>query len=103
MRPHYADYVKHAMRYYAKNRLNASSEQPRFKTEADKKNWESCKAAIGTFDAEARDILLSIYIEDDNLAECINRTAKRERISVDRIWNLVNELEKKVAKRRGLI
>ena len=103
MRPHYADFVKHAMRYYAKNRLNASSEQPRFKTEADKKNWESCKAAMGTFSDEERDLLLSVYIEDDNLADCITRAAKRERISANRIWNLVSDLEKKVAKRRGLI
>ena len=103
MRPHYADYVKHAMRYYAKHRMNISSEQPRFKSEADKKNWESCKAAIATFSDEARDILLSIYMEDDNLVECINRAAKREHLSADRIWNLVNKLEKKVAKRRGLI
>lgn len=103
MRPHYADYVKHAMRFYAKNRMNASSEQPRFRSEADRKNWEACKSAISTFDAENQDILLSLYVEDDNIVECINRAAKRERISADRIWNLVNELEKKVAKRRGLI
>ncbi len=42
MRPYYAEYVKHAMRYYSKSILNASSEQPRFKTESDKKNWFAC-------------------------------------------------------------
>ena len=52
MRPHYAEYVKHAMRFYAKSRINASSEQARFKSEADKKNWNACHTALNVFSDE---------------------------------------------------
>lgn len=103
MRPYYAEYAKHAMRYYSKFILNASSEQPRFKTESDKKNWFACQSALKSFTDEERDILIRLYLTDDTLPENINDLAKRDGIRTDRLWGLVNDLERKFAKRRGLI
>ena len=103
MRPHYAEYVKHAMRFYAKSRINASSEQPRFKTEADKKNWNACHTALNTFSPEDMDMLITLYGMNESLPDAISRLAKDRRIHPNRVWNTVNDLERKIAKRRGLI
>lgn len=103
MRPHYAEYIKHALRFYSKSRMNASSKQPRFKTEADKKNWVACQAALNDFSEQEREMFLSIYAEIVPFPEAIASNAKSYHLEQNRVWNLVNDLEKKVAERRGLI
>lgn len=103
MRPHYAEYVKHAMRFYAKSRINASSEQPRFKTEADKKNWNACQTALNTYSDEEREVFVALYSDTAPLPEAIAKIAKEHHMEQNHVWNMVNDLEKKVAKRRGLI
>lgn len=103
MRPYYAEYAKHAMRYYVRSIINSASQQPRFKTESDKKNWVACQSALNTFTDEERDLLIRLYLTEDTLPENIYDLAKKEGIRQDRLWNLVNELERVFAKRRGLI
>lgn len=103
MRPHYAEYVKHAMRFYARSMMNAHSAEPRFKTEADKKNWYACQAAVRTFSPEDMDMLITLYGMNESLPDAISRLAKDRRIHPNRVWNTVNDLERKIAKRRGLI
>ena len=103
MRPHYAEYVKHAMRFYAKSRINASSEQPRFKTEADKKNWNACHTALNTYSDEEREMLVTLYSDTHPIPEAIRQLANKHKVEANHLWNMVNDLEKKVAKRRGLI
>ena len=103
MRPPYADYCKHAMRFYARSMMNAHSAEPRFKTEADKKNWYACRAAVRTFSPEDMDMLVTLYGMREPLPDAISSLAKDRRIHPDRVWNTVNDLERKIAKRRGLI
>lgn len=103
MKPPYADYCKHAMRFYARSMMNAHSAEPRFKTEADKKNWYACQAAVRTFSPEDMDMLITLYGMSEPLPDAISRLAKDKRIHPDRVWNIVNDLERKIAKRRGLI
>lgn len=103
MRPHYAEYVKHAMRFYARSRISASSEQPRFKTEADAKNWNACHGIMNTYSDEERNVFLSLYSDLGSMPESIDKVSREYSMEPNRIWNLVNDLEKKVARRRGLI
>ena len=37
----YSDYVRHAMRFYARH-----LENPEFRCEADRKNWNACAAVL---------------------------------------------------------
>lgn len=103
MKPVYADYCKHAMRFYVSSLMNARSAEPRFKTEADKKNWYACQAAVRTFSPEDIDLLITLYGMSEPLPDAIARLAKDRRIRPDRVWNTVNDLEREIAKRRGLI
>lgn len=96
-RAFYSDYVNHCMRFYARH------EKPKFHSAADKNNWTACDNALKGFSDTDRNTLLTIYRDGDTLADNIYQLAKAQGVSQDSIWKLVNELERKIAKRRGLL
>ena len=97
MRAFYSDYVNHCLRFYARH------SRPIFHSEADKKNWNACESALKSFSDSDRDILLTIYIEGDTIPDNVYQMAKNKGIKQDTIWKLIDELERKVAKRRALL
>lgn len=97
MRTFYSDYTQHAMRFYARH-IN-----PKFRSDADKQNWYACDSALKGFTVTEIDILLTVYREGDTLADNIYKVSVDRNIKQDTIWKLVNELERKIAKRRNLI
>lgn len=98
-RPFYAEYVNHCLRFYCRNTEKPTS----FKTEVDKANWLSCDAVVKNYPAEERSILIAIYCENDTLADNVYQVSKRFRVSQDKVWNLINEVARKIAKHRGLL
>jgi len=103
MRPPYAEYVKSAMRFYARNRLAPVPQEPRFRTDADKKNWAACEAAVKPLEPVDREWVLRIYADADTLADNIYDIAAKNGISQNHLWDMINAVEKRFAKRRGLI
>lgn len=97
MRTFYSEYVQHCMRFYARH------SNPKFKSDADKQNWKACDSALNGFSDNERDILLTIYREGDTIPDNIYKMCAERNIKQDIVWKLVNELERKVAKRRNLI
>ena len=97
MKAFYSEYVNHCLRFYARH------SRPIFHSEADKKNWNACKSALKSFSDSDRDILLTIYIEGDTIPDNVYQMAKNKGIKQDTIWKLIDELERKVAKRRALL
>lgn len=98
-KPFYADYVKHALRFYSRN----CKEQPRFRTDADKNNWLSCDNVIKTYSNDMREILLSVYSGFDTLPDEVYNASKKHRIDQNIIWDMMKEVEHKIARKRGLI
>lgn len=97
MRTFYSEYVQHCMRFYARH------PNPKFRSDADKLNWNACKSALEGFTDDEQDILLTIYREADTIPENIHNISVARNMKQDSIWNLLNKLERRVAKRRGLI
>ena len=97
MRTFYSDYVQHCMRFYARH------PRPQFKSDADKHNWNACESAIKTFADNERDILMAVYREGDTIPDNVYTASIYYNINQDIIWKLIKELERKVAKRRGLL
>lgn len=93
----YSDYVNHCLRFYARH------PKPEFKSEADKLNWSACETAIKSFAPGDREMLLTIYREGDTIPDNVYQMSKSRGIKQDGIWKLIGELERKVAKRRGLL
>lgn len=97
MRTFYSEYVQHCMRFYARH------SNPKFKSDADKQNWKACESALKGFSDEEVDILLTIYRGGDTIPDNIYSLCRERNIKQDIVWRLVNEIERKVAKRRNLI
>lgn len=96
-RAFYSEYVNHCLRFYARH------PNPKFKSTADKNNWAACDSAFKSFSDNDREMLLTIYREGDTIPDNVYQMAKSKGIKQDSVWKLINELERKVAKRRGLL
>lgn len=94
----YSAYVEHCMRFYAR-----FSKPNHFRSEADKKNWYACDYALKDFSEKDRERLIIIYSEGDTVADNVYNLAKKEKIDQNILWKLINDLERKIAKKRGLI
>lgn len=97
MKPYYSDYIRHCMRFYARH------PQPKFRSDIDKQNWNACDKAMKEFTEEEQVILMTVYREGDTIPDNIYKISVELNTNQDFIWKIVNELERKVAKRRSLI
>lgn len=96
-RAFYSQYVNHCLRFYARY------QKPKFHSEVDKRNWTACKDALKDFSEQDREMLITIYRDGDTVADNVYQMSKDKGISQDTLWKLINELEYKIAKRRGLL
>lgn len=97
MRAFYSEFASHCIRFYARY------PQPRFRTDVDKKNWFACDNALKSFSDADRALLIDIYRDGDTLPDNVYQMAKRKGVKQESLWKLIEELERKVAKRRGLL
>ena len=98
MKKYYSDYVTHCLRFYSRH-----PKPNYFKTEVDRKDWQAVDTALKGFSDEEKDMLLTVYREGDTIADNVYQVAKRNHIHQDRIWSMIENLEKRIAKRRGLL
>ena len=101
MKRYYADYVRHCLRFYAMTLDVGTS--PRFNTEVDKNNWVACHAVVKNLDHKTIEIVREIYGPGDTIPDKIYHLSKTLGLTQDYIWNIVNTLERNVAKKRGLL
>lgn len=97
-RPFYSDYVRHALRFYSRN-----LSQPHFRSEVDRNNWFACKRVLRDYHDRDKDILVSVYGGFDTLSDNVYETAKKHGINQNIIWDMLKDVEKKIAKQRGLL
>ena len=97
-RPYYSEYVRHALRFYTRNLV-----KPNFTSEVDKNNWCACAIVFKHYSDRDRDILVAVYGGYDTLPDNVYETAKKHNINQSIIWDLMKDVERKIAKRRGLM
>ena len=98
-KPFYSEYVKHALRFYSRN----SMEKPIFKSEADKNNWMSCHIVISLYPPSLQKIFIEVYSGFDTLPDEVYNASKKHDVDQTLIWDSMKDLERKIAKRRGLM
>ena len=103
MRPYYSEYVRHCLRYYVKTLDEGLGGHPVFKSDADRENWSACHQVLKGYSEDHMDIISEIYRPGDTIADKIYILAKTKQIPQDSIWGLMNSVERKVAKKRGLL
>lgn len=97
-RPFYSEYVRHCMRFYARN-----MEKPHFNTEVDKNNWYACHRALERYSEQDKNILIRVYGWFDTIADNVFAVAKADHIDQTVIWDMIKDFERSVAKKRGLL
>ena len=98
-KPYYSDYVKHALRFYSRN----CTEKPMFKSDADKSNWLACDSVFKKCSHLTKDILVSVYSGHDTLADEVYNASKKYKVDQNIIWDTMKDLEKAIARKRGLL
>jgi hypothetical protein len=76
---------------------------PKFNNEAERNNWMACRDALENFDSRTLEVVKDIYRPGDTIPDKVYNLSKELKITQDSIWNMINTLERNVAKRRGLI
>ena len=97
-RPFYSEYTRHCLRFYTRN-----LHKTRFNTEVDKNNWYACHKAIDRYSDRDKDIIIRVYSLYDTIADNVYEVAKEYQIDQNIIWDLLKDIERGVAKRRGLL
>ena len=98
-RPYYSEYVRHCLRFYTRNLV-----QPTFRNSADENNWMACKHVIGTLYPDvSRNIIIDVYGNYDTLPDNVYEASKKYDIHQNVIWDLLKDVESKVAVKRGLV
>jgi hypothetical protein len=95
--PCYTDYVRHALRFYSRY-----LERKCFKNKIDELNWFACHKVIKTYSDRDRNILIFVYGEFDTIADNVYAIANKHHIHQNIIWDMMKDLERKVAIERGL-
>lgn len=103
MKPYYSEYVRHCLRYYVKTLDEGRGCHPIFKSDADRENWSACYHVLKDYSPSDMGIISEIYRPGDTIADKIYLMAKTRGVSQDRFWGLINNTERKIAKKRGLL
>ena len=94
----YSDYANHCLRFYAHHN------QPKFEKEVDEKNWTACDKVLNTYDDVEKNIILEIYSNSSPyLVEVVNSVSATMKLKPSRIWALIGDVTRKIARERGLL
>ena len=90
-----SDYVEHCMKYYVRY------DNPIFCNEVDRINWNTCDKALAKLTSDKRELAIAIY--KDVSSTNIKSLAKQNNMTDGEMWRFVKQLERHIAKERGLI
>jgi hypothetical protein len=76
---------------------------PVFKSNADKENWSACYHVLKEFSEGEMEMISYIYRPGETLADKIYLLSKSKQMPQDTIWSLINNIERRIAKKRGLL
>lgn len=109
MRPFYADYVNHMLRYYSRSLPGSLSScevggvPSVFKSEVDKLNWVTVDRVLRRLCESERETMVEVYWRGDTLADNVFEVAKVMKVEQESVWLLVSKVSKWIAKERKLI
>ena len=101
MKRHYSDCVRYFLAQYIST-IDVGT-APKFKSEAEKVNWLACNAVLTRLDHHDLKLVYDIYRKGDTVADNIYRLASARKVSQGYYWKLVDDIEYKIAQKRGLI
>ena len=101
MKRHYSDCVRYFLSQYIAT-LDVGT-APKFRNEDEKTNWLVCHEVLTTLKQGDFKLVCDIYRKGDTVADNIYRIATERRASQGYYWKLVDDVEYKIAQKRGLL
>ena len=101
MKRWYSDCVRHYLMLYIQDYEVGTS--PKFKNPIEKEDWMACHAVMSSLDQEDAQLVIEMYRRGDTLADNIYKLATARKTSQRTFWNLADDVEYKIAKKRGLL
>ena len=95
MKPYYTDYVRHMMRQYL---LSAECGE----TRAEILNRKVCGSVVRLLHEPEKGAILAAYARG-NIRKNVSEAAAKYHIGEERLWRLIKETEKIIARERGLL
>ena len=94
---YYSDCSNYYFRYYIKNPF------PNFENEVMRLKWEACERVYKSFTKFEKEIISYIYLENGSIIENAKSVSIIKGIPMNLIWQLLNNLESRVAIEIGII
>lgn len=98
MKPFYADYANHALRFYVRHR-----DVSEFRCPADQLNWEACDEVYKNLPVEQQTAVSAIYQQYGMIHEAVVAAAATLNVDPPVLWKLVSDVSAEVARVRGLM
>lgn len=76
---------------------------PSFDTQAELDNWNACKRACKGLNSDEMEIVEEIYTNRESIAYMVSCVARERKMKSSDIWSIIDSLERRIAKERGLI
>lgn len=86
---YYTAMVRHVLRYYCKNLSGPSR---------DKDTWYAADRVLTRLSDSDRDTVVNIYQGGETVVGAIQRLSREHRTDPKRLWDLVNFVERSIAK-----
>ena len=103
MRTYYTEFVRHCLRYYIKTLDEGKGGCPRFRSDAERENWQACHLALKDYPVDKLEMIAHLYRPGDTIADKIYALAREKGVAQGTLWNLVGTVEQAIARKRGLV
>lgn len=94
----YSDYIRHVLRFYI--RKNQKTE---FLKESDKLNWLACDDVLKLQPDHIKNIFFKIYTSQEPFPQAVRTVSLENDIPEKKLWDIMKNIEKEIAEKRGLI
>lgn len=98
MRRYYSEYVSHCLTFYC--RYPSLSY---FRSEIDRHNWQACHIVLSSLPEDEREMVMCVYKANDAVKDSVSQVAREKRISQEKVWKTIGNVERKIAVQRGLV
>lgn len=103
MKPYYSEFVRHCLRFYIKTLDEGKGGCPIFRSEAERENWRACHSVLQGYSDNAMNLISQLYRAGDTIPDKIYMLSKTQDIPQEKLWSMVNQVERKIARKRGLV
>ena len=103
MKPYYSEFVRHCLRFYIKTIDEGKGGCPIFRSDAERENWKACHHVFQRYSESNQNLITQLYRTGDTIPDKIYLLSKTQQMQQESLWALVNNVERKVARERGLV